>query len=357
MGKIQFALSAQAVPAFIFGLYSYNKKTDFHPWCIALGAMSSTIFIFGYFFGYIKPNAGNTKPIDTGMLGFLLQLAVIFVLESLRRVFGMTPRTDSVDVNVDEDDKEQQASKSSNKLSLLFPNRPQWDIPKLSRFGDHNLSPQLVWKSMEGINEPLTNPWWCFLMFFSISMVTPLTSENEPPMNPAVDGGASLASFLYPPAVYNGLPWWAFKAILLCIVPTVLLLIAIYNMPDQFPVNEKKIETEGIDPNLVEMTREELGKRTSYDEQNILIHRRRSSISQTMDELGLTKSELMEVSMRSTASTPSQRRLSALATKANSTASIRGFDVSAPLEIVNEATDDDKKECNSHESEEVESPA
>ena len=324
LGKIQFALSAQAVPAFLFGLYCYNRKTDIHPWCIAMGALSATIFIFGFFFGYMKPNVGATRPIDTGLIGFCLQLAIIFLLEALRRLFGgMAHKT------------EDKVQSKSNKL--LFPNRPQWDVPKLTRFGDHTLSPQLMWKSMEGIDEPLANPWWCFLMFFSITMITPITSESEPPIGE--DG-----TFLYPPAVFNGLPWWAFKAILLCMVPTALLLIAIMRMPDDFPVDEKKIETEGIDPDLVEMTREEMGQRKSYDEQNVLIHRRRSSISQTMDELGLTRSEQMEVSARST---PSQRRLSALATMA----STRHIDTFGQLEKVKESKDD------SDEGEEVESPS
>ena len=80
-------------------------------------------------------------------------------------------------------------------------------------------------------------------------------------------------------------------------------------MPDDFPADEKKIETEGIDVNVVELTRDEMLKRTSYDERNTLIQRRRSSISQTMDELGLSKKhEDIEFTP-----TPSQRKLAMLA--------------------------------------------
>lgn len=64
-------------------------------------------------------------------------------------------------------------------------------------------------------------------------------------------------------------------------------MVAIKNMPDTFAVDAKKIEEEGIDPDLVELTLNEKNKRTSYDERNILVHRRRSTISKTMEEIQL----------------------------------------------------------------------
>jgi hypothetical protein len=307
LGRIQFPLSAQAVPAFLFGLFSFNKRTDIHPWCISTGALAATIYVFTIYFGYFKTHE-NPIPINAGITGFCLQLAVTFLLESLRRIAGIKGETDKGD--------------EGSETRLLFPDRPAWDIPALGRFGDHTLTPQLLWKSMEGINEPLANPWWAFLMFFTISICTPLTSELEPPLNTSDSDN----KFFYPPAIYNGLPWWAFKIIMLCIVPTVLLLAGIYKMPDKFPINEKKIEKDGIEPDLVEMTREEMGRRASYDEQNILIHRRRSSISQTMEELGLTRSELMEAN-----SSPSQRKLAALVMKSS-----RALDISEALDKVKE---------------------
>ena len=118
---------------------------------------------------------------------------------------------------------------------------------------------------------------------------------------------------------------------MLCIVPTLLLLVAIYKMPDEFPIDELKIEKEGIDPDLVEMTKEELGRRTVYDEQNELIHRRRSSISQEMHKLGLTESNrrLMEQQFRPN---PSQRHLAMLAMKSSrSVLSHLSHDLSQPI--------------------------
>ena len=145
-------------------------------------------------------------------------------------------------------------------------------------------------------------------MFLSISMVTPLTPEFEPPINP--DTG----SFFYTPSIVNGLPWWAFKSIMMCIVPTVLLLVAIYKIPNEFPVDKKKIETEGYDPDLVELTKKEMmGKRESYDSTNELVRRRRSSISNSMRQLGLSSHHL--ASDKTEESTPFQQHLSSMVLK------------------------------------------
>lgn len=296
LGKIQFALSAQAVPAFLFGLFSYNKKTDIHPWCLSGGAFASVVYVFAIYFGYLKPN-DDSLAFSSGVTGFMVHVVVAVVLEALRRLMGGSTQ-DVVSAPSKKDGEDE-------PVVLIYEGRPQWDIPRLTRFGDAPLTPQLVWKSMEGIGEPLANPWWVAMMLLVISLATPLTPESEPPLDTTGSGNL----FLTAPAVVNGLPWWAFKAIMLSIVPTVLLLIAIFQMPDEFPTDEKKIETEGIDVNVVELTRDEMLKRTSYDERNTLVQRRRSSISQTMEELGLNKkTEELEFTP-----TPRQRHLAALA--------------------------------------------
>ena len=325
LGNVQFAISAQAVPAFLIGLYSYNRKTDVHPWCISISALTASAYVFAIYFGYLKPS-DSPKAVNAGVSGFALQLATIVVLESTRRLFGIggnNTKDVSNDSEGDEDDYHFEGSMENNHEmvdtpQLLYPNRPEWDIPKLSRFGGNvALTPQRIWKSMEGVNEPLTKPTWCFLMFFTISMCTPMVPGMEPPMSTSETGQSF---FLYAPSVFNGLPWWAFKTILLCIVPTVLLLVAIYQMPNQFPVDEEKIVKEGIDPDIVEMTQEEMGQRTSYDEPNELIQRRRTSISQTMDELGFHKGGSRRRMMSGefvgvVPMTSSQRKLTSLVTK------------------------------------------
>jgi hypothetical protein len=161
----------------------------------------------------------------------------------------------------------------------------------MSRFGDHILTPQLLWKSMEGVREPMTNISWVALLLVTISIITPLVPESEPPFNTDETGNA----FLYPPATVNGLPWWAFKILLLSVLPTIYLLVSVYQSPSVFPIDRKKIETEGVDPDLVELTPKEMGRRSSYDEKNVLIHRRRSTISQTMEELGMKSGQMEEV--------------------------------------------------------------
>lgn len=235
---------------------------------------------------------------DSGVTGFVLNVTISVSLEAVRRALAGAPKAG--DPKAD----------GTRTMQLAYPERPEWDVPKLTRFGEHVLTPQLLWKSMEGVNEAMTSYWFVAYMLFSISMVTPLVAQFEPPINDGV--------FAYAPSVIRGLPWWAFKIILLCIMPTIGLLVAIYFYPNEFPtIDEKVIETEGIDPDLVEMTPQEMGRRSAYDETNILIHKRRSSISATMDELGI-RSVAMDADGQEEGganrrmSTPSQQRLVSL---------------------------------------------
>jgi hypothetical protein len=279
----------------MIGLYSSNHYTDAHPWCISAGALSATIYIFAVYFGYSKKVSGGA-PINSGVTGLCLQIVIIYMLEVLRRMFlGFNVNTEV----------------HTNKL--LYPGRPSWDVPKMSRFGEHTLTPKLLWKSMENMYEPMANAWWSILMFLTISLATPLVPQMEPPINPSGETGSDF--FLYSPATVNGLPWWAFKIILIAFVPFIFLLVAIYKSPDDtFEVDEKKIVTEGIDPALVELTPKEMGRRSSYDEQNVLAIRRRSSISQVMEEMGLRSKDFVETEEQPKEMTRAQKRLSELVT-------------------------------------------
>jgi Na+/proline symporter len=296
LAAIQFPLSMQAVPAFLLGLYTRSSKTDIHPWCLSIGAFSGTVYVFGVYFGYIS-SAPDPRPINAGITAFAAQIALILCLEGIRRLLGISQSSYSKEGNGDIQDQ------TPNTPALLYPGRPTWDVPKLKRFGAHTLSPEKVWKSMEGVHEPMANLSWDILMVLSISMLTPIVAENQPP----IDETTGTFSNFAPPATVGGMPWWAAKILIGSLVPCLLLLDALWKMPNHFPVDEKRIEHEGIDPDLVELTLYEKGRRTSYDEQNILVNSRRSMISASMKNLGLDKlpSEDLE-------STSSRRRLSAL---------------------------------------------
>jgi hypothetical protein len=152
----------------------------------------------------------------------------------------------------------------------------------------------------------MSNFWWAFLMFFAISMLTPTSPEHQPPLDPSTGNFYSFS----PPAVVNGLPWWAFKIILQSIVPFVILIVSIWNMPNTFAVNAEKIETEGIDPDLVELTLAEKNRRTSYDERNSSIYRHRSTISKTMEDVKMAAA--LAKAEEDTKLQESRRRMSAL---------------------------------------------
>eukprot|EP00934_Nitzschia_sp_Nitz4_P000001 Nitzschia sp. Nitz4//NODE_159_length_47236_cov_74.723851//36053//38332//NITZ4_additional_000014-RA//-1//CDS//3329531761//1//frame0 len=327
LGKIQFSISAQALPAYLFGLFSTTSQADMHPWCLATGALAGLIFVVSFYWGYVKP-VSDSLPIDAGIMGFLINLVLSVTLDKVHHMLSYPLEEASTPDNKAGMRDDQQG----RPAQMLCPGRPEWDIPKLDRFGGGCLSPELIWKSMEGVEEVLTNPSWCGMMLLVVTFATPLAPESQPPLAYNDDGSSF---FVTPPSVINGLPWWAFKTIIVCIIPTLILLVAIYRMPSEYPVDVEQIEKEGLDVSLVEMTREELCRRTSYDEPNMMIQRRRSTISQTMDELGLKTSVAEPLEF---APTPSQRRLAFLALQ-NST---RVMDVSTPR--MNPLAEEDKEE-------------
>lgn len=277
LGRIQFPLTAQVIGPFMIGLFAKGKRSDVHPWCITAALISSSIYVVAIYFGYLAQPSYNPLAMDAGITGIVIQAILVVLLESLYRLVGS--KTTVVDTSLDPDTKKAVASEEST--ALLHPNRPAWDVPKLSRFGGTTLTPQMIWKSMHGFDEPMTSVYFNVLMFVSISFVTPLVAPSEPPL--AEDG-----SFVFLPTIVDGLPWWAFKAILVCVIPMLVLIYAISKVPKDFPMeDEATLAKNGVDVNVVMLTSQEMGRRTSYDEPNVLIRQRRSSISSAMSDLGI----------------------------------------------------------------------
>jgi len=224
LGKIQFPLSAQAVPAFLYGLFITKAKYDIHPWSIAVGAWVAVVYVLGFYFGYLD-RASDPRAVNAGISGLLVNVVVTISTEVLRRtVYGESGNPTEGDHAVTRAEDEEK----DHTALLLFAERPNWDIPSLSRFGDHALAPELIWKSMEGVPEPMTNLWWVFFFFTTITLCTPLTPENEPPIT-------AEGTFLWAPALIRGLPWWYFKLLMISAVSTLILLVAIFKAPDEFP--------------------------------------------------------------------------------------------------------------------------
>jgi len=288
LGKIQFPLTLMVVPSFLWGPYAPDRL-DAHPWCICVGTAISSMYVILVFFLYIDKHP-DPAPIEAGITGLCIQLIIIVGLEAIRRLRNATRKG-----SCDEPEKE---VVEHDGVEVLHPGRPLWDLPHLARFGDRALTPRLLKKFMVGVREPITNLWYVIFLLFSISLTTPLVPEFEPPLQ--ADG-----TFAYQPAVVNGLPWWAFKVIVLSIVPYVMIFAIIAKIPDDYPHDEKGIEKHGIDPDVIELTPKELGHRTSYDSRNDLASRRQT-ITKTMAELGIAGDDQV------TEPTPGQRRLSAL---------------------------------------------
>ena len=288
LGAIQFPVTMQGVPTFFFALFATSKATDVHPWCLATSAWAAVAYVFCIYFGYLKVS-DDPAPIDAGITGVTIQIVLVVLLESTRRL-----------VFPDTKDKEvitPLTGSRSQEAHLMYPNRPASDVPCTKRFGDCPLTPDMMWKMMEGVHEPMTNVYFVAFMFLSVSMVTPLVPSGIP-------------TSIKDAVVINGLPWWAFKAILMCLIPYGMSLYAVLRMPSSFPTLHNGTSLEAVDPDLVELSSHEMGRRTSYDETNISAALRRSSIRQSIQGLGLGANKNAAVSSVEFAG--GSRRLSAL---------------------------------------------
>mmetsp|Transcript_6180 Transcript_6180/g.7780 ORF Transcript_6180/g.7780 Transcript_6180/m.7780 type:complete len:135 (-) Transcript_6180:271-675(-) len=96
--------------------------------------------------------------------------------------------------------------------------------------------------------------------------------------------------FVTAPSIVRGLPWWFFKQIILCIIPYFAIAIVLYDMPWNYPSNAEDVDTEGIDPDTLEMTPMELNMRLSYGASSRALKPGLSSIRNTgMKEMGLNQ--------------------------------------------------------------------
>lgn len=248
-GKIQFPLSAQTLPAFLYGLFAKSRKHDIHPWSMSAGAIVAFIYIFVIYFGYLAKVEG-AKPINAGVTGLIINVAVVVSTELVRRTMPSNTRSAT---SAEEDNDEHP--------ELLFADRPKWDLPQLGRFGPGALSPERIWNLMDGVNEPMANWWWVVLFFLAVTIPSPMTPENEPPM----ENG----SFLFPVALINGLPWWYSKMLWLSTIATIILLVAIFNMPSEFPgapVQKKHLSKKESTMSIDSSDDKELAHQSSTDE-------------------------------------------------------------------------------------------
>ena len=286
LATIQFALSLQLLPVYMVGLYA-NKKFDCHPWTLTFGAWSGFIATFAIHYSYMKgynPEIDG-PPFNSGVMGFLVNVAAIMLAESLRSIITRVKGKGIVDEST-KDETDMFVGEDLGRAPAIKPhkNQPAWDVPKLSRFGDVAFTSDLMWKCMEGVREPFSEPWFGILMFlFSLTM-TPLVGGGSPPL----DENGMLA---FPPSVFNGLPVWTLNTIFFTLFITFVMFRAINLMPDDYP--EVK---EDVDPNTVSLTRAELGQRSSSDGVNASARLHHSSVVQASHQIksSVVKSAIVE---------------------------------------------------------------
>jgi len=181
-------------------------------------------------------------------------------------------------------------------------NRPKWDHPSHDRFGEGPLTSSLLNRMMDGFPEPITSFTFNAFFFFAVTMITPLLAAGQPVIS------SDTGEFVSTPPTVRGIPWWFLKQILISVIPYLLVLKIVYEMPTEYPFDDKKIDKEGIDPNLIEMTAKEMNFRRSFDGINQSIAKRRSTVASKMETLGLNPREPLKNSI--TEDLPQSSRLS-----------------------------------------------
>ena len=152
LASIQFSLSMQIAPAFIIGLFA-TQRYDCHPFAIFGGALVGFITTFCIHFTYMaeyKKGNIDSLPFDSGLGGFIANIAIIFMSECIHRIIGKRKKENSEDqVEVNEKDPDQQSSDEKGK-SQPYIMQPGWDVPTTSRFGEVSLTPSLMYEMMNG---------------------------------------------------------------------------------------------------------------------------------------------------------------------------------------------------------------
>lgn len=199
--ELGLPISMQIVPAFIFGLYSKHR---FHPWSIAIPAatiMAATVVMLALW---------KDQKVHPGMFTFFVNVLATIVFEAVRLMWTGKWRETWTDVRARlKGEQEQEMAKmmttTDDKEEDLrsqdpFPDRPQWDKPKVQRFGEHSLSPELLDAMMRGVEEPIRDYKYIFFVILAFTITTPIVAELRPSI---VDG-----VFVELPPVVRGVPAW-----------------------------------------------------------------------------------------------------------------------------------------------------
>ena len=213
-----------------------TKRWDCHPWVTSFSAFAGLAVYLALYFA----EADEKVPMSPGLLGILMNLTMMVLLEGARRLYViMTSKKSTTSEEHDQSDeeglpvKDKESAEPWTDISV-----PAWDQPNVSKFGKDRLTSDFIWKAMENIREPVTEPWFVILVLAFSVLSTPITAGSLP----AIGSDGLLVS---DPGAVFGIPAWAARIIVSMIPTTLFLLYAISCIPNNlFPENESEDDSE-----------------------------------------------------------------------------------------------------------------
>lgn len=195
LAAMQFAMSFQAVPTFLLGLYSPNPP---HPWALACGGAGGFVALLCVVLVYnndLQPAEEGHRgfAIDAGMVGMLVNIALISLVELACRAARIDRQ-----------------------------HLPAYDVRAgADKFGALPLSHDAMARIMSGAVEPCYLRWFAPVWLLLSVLSLPLGGAGSPPLT-------SDGSLAYEVWTAGGLPAWTVRFALAIGAMTLVQLLAVW---------------------------------------------------------------------------------------------------------------------------------
>eukprot|EP00310_Coccolithus_braarudii_P016784 CAMPEP_0183352634 /NCGR_PEP_ID=MMETSP0164_2-20130417/29563_1 /TAXON_ID=221442 /ORGANISM="Coccolithus pelagicus ssp braarudi, Strain PLY182g" /LENGTH=753 /DNA_ID=CAMNT_0025525115 /DNA_START=56 /DNA_END=2318 /DNA_ORIENTATION=- len=176
LAQVQFGISLQALPPFVIGLY-VKRRLD--PWLLAAGALLGLALLFILEYGY---NNHAASQVPAGLIALVSNVAFVAVCSVVPGVSIPAGR---------------------------------WDAIHTTRFGEGELTGELLASLVAGTVEPVSFSWYLPTCVLLSLLALPMVAGGSPP----IDSEGRLA---YAPTLWLGCPDWVWNLIVATLAITLI---------------------------------------------------------------------------------------------------------------------------------------